>query len=72
MTLKYFRWEPVSVQRSYLVDDTDWKGIVITDVRFFRRWETASCQEKVYLQGVIHGGRISCGDEMYILGQGEQ
>lgn len=21
---------------------------------------------------VIHGGRISCGDEMYILGQGEQ
>ena len=24
---------------------------VITDVRFFRRWETASCQEKVYLQG---------------------
>ncbi len=21
---------------------------------------------------VIHGGRISCGDEMYMLGQGEQ
>ena len=45
---------------------------VITDVRFLEDGRLHHCQEKVYLQGVIHGGRISCRDEMYILGQGER